>query len=59
MSKVHEEKFERVEERKIDTESGLEEVRVGIDTGKGDPALNFQPTDATLVSPLFCLFELI
>lgn len=48
----HEEKFERVEERKIDNKHGLEEVRVGMDTGHGDPALNFQPTDATLVSLL-------
>jgi len=28
---------------------GTQEVRVGMDTGHGDPALNFQPTDATLV----------
>jgi len=46
---THEQKYERVEERRIDEKSGLEEVRVGVDTGHGDPALNFQPTDATLV----------
>ncbi|XP_055330565.1 cytosolic-abundant heat soluble protein 86272-like [Paramacrobiotus metropolitanus] len=45
----HEEKFERVEERTVDPSRGLQEVRVGMDTGHGDPALNFQPTDATLV----------
>ncbi|OQV20263.1 hypothetical protein BV898_05814 [Hypsibius exemplaris] len=49
MSHTHEQKFERVEERTIDEKKGTEEVRVGIDTGYGDPALNFQPTDATLV----------
>jgi len=45
----HEEKFERVEERRVDNKHGLQDVRVGMDTGHGDPALNFQPTDATLV----------
>lgn len=49
MSHTHEQKFERVEERKIDEKRGIEEVRVGVDTGHGDPALNFQPTDAALV----------
>jgi len=38
-----------VEERKIDEKRGIQEVRVGIDTGHGDPAMNFQATDATLV----------
>ncbi|GAV02446.1 CAHS12 [Ramazzottius varieornatus] len=49
MSHTHEQKFERVEERKVDDKKGLQEVRVGVDTGHGDPALNFTPTDATLV----------
>jgi len=33
----------------VDEKKGLEEVRVGVDTGHGDPALNFQATDAALV----------
>jgi len=49
MSHTEERKFERVEERKIDNKTGAQEIRVGIDTGHGDPALNFKPTDATLV----------
>jgi len=49
MSHTHEEKFERVEERRVDDNKGLQEVKVGMDTGHGDPALNFQPTDATLI----------
>jgi len=49
MSHTHEEKFERVEERRVDGNKGLQEVKVGMDTGHGDPALNFQPTDATLI----------
>jgi len=49
MSGTHEQKFERVEQRVVDSSKGLQEVRVGLDTGHGDPALNFQPTDAALV----------
>jgi len=49
MSHTHEEKFERVEERRVDDNKGFQEVKVGMDTGHGDPALNFQPTDATLI----------
>jgi len=49
MSHSHEEKFERVEERRVDSDKGLQEVKVGMDTGHGDPALNFQPTDAALI----------
>jgi len=49
MSHTHEQKYERVEERRVDEKKGLEEVRVGVDTGHGDPALNFQATDAALV----------
>lgn len=45
----HEEKFERVEERTVDDKKGLEQVRVGIDTGHSDPAMNFQATNAALV----------
>lgn len=44
-----EQKFERVEERTIDSGKGLSEVRVGTDTGHGDPALNFTPTNAAIV----------
>jgi len=33
----------------VDNKHGVQEVRVGMDTGHGDPALNFQATDATLV----------
>jgi len=50
MSHTHEQKFERVEERTVDDKKGLQEVRVGLDTGHGDPALNFQGTDAALVN---------
>lgn len=57
MSNTHEEKFERVEEHKLDRKHGTEEIRVASDTGKGDPALNFQPTDVTLVR-LCCEFRL-
>jgi hypothetical protein len=49
MSQSHEEKFERVEERTVDNKKGLQDVRVGMDTGHGDPGMNFTPTDATLV----------
>jgi hypothetical protein len=44
-----EQKFERVEERTFDNSKGLAEVRVGVDTGHGDPALNFTPTDGALI----------
>lgn len=44
-----EQKFERVEERTVDPKQGLEEIRVGMDTGHGDPGMNFQPTDVNLV----------
>jgi len=46
---MSEQKYERVEERVVDSKKGLQEVRVGMDTGSGDPALNFQPTNAALV----------
>lgn len=49
MSQSHEQKFERVEERTIDNSKGLAQVKVGVDTGHGDPALNFSATDGALV----------